>query len=54
MTERDPSTLSAGDLSDPSIEAAELARIAPARPDLWAQILVHPNCYPGLDGWIRQ
>ncbi|MBP1324947.1 hypothetical protein JOF28_000179 [Leucobacter exalbidus] len=32
--------------------AEQLAGLAANRPDLWAQISAHPNCYDGLRDWI--
>lgn len=32
--------------------AEQLAHLAGQRPDLWAQISAHPNCYDGLRSWI--
>ena len=37
---------------DPSLSAEALANLADQHPDLWAQILVHPNTYPALQEWI--
>ena len=39
-------------LYDPQLPAAELARIAQVRPDLWGQMLSHPQMYPELAAWI--
>lgn len=39
-------------LSLPSTPPEELARIASARPDLWAEIQGHPNVYPELVEWM--
>lgn len=38
---------------DPNLSAAELANIAASSPQSWPQILIHPNCYPGLAEWIQ-
>ena len=42
------------DLSDPAIEPLRLQELAQTHPQLWDQILQHPNVYPGLADWIRQ
>ncbi|MFV0433788.1 MAG: hypothetical protein ACK5LO_07410 [Leucobacter sp.] len=34
--------------------AEELARLAADQPELWPQILRHPNVYPELVGWIAE
>ncbi|MHA3724679.1 variant leucine-rich repeat-containing protein [Leucobacter sp. HY1910] len=34
--------------------AEQLATLAANRPDLWAQILAHPNCYDGLRAWVTE
>lgn len=41
------------DLSDPSISAHRLQELAQTHPQLWDEILRHPNVYPGLADWIR-
>lgn len=41
------------DLSDPSISAHRLQELAQTHPQLWDEILQHPNVYPGLADWIR-
>lgn len=49
----EPSSYTAEDLDDPSIDAVTLRNIAAERPDLWPQVLQHPSCYPGLADYIR-
>ena len=41
------------ELRDPSTSAQRLYEIAQERTDLHAQILSHPNVYPGLAEWVR-
>lgn len=53
MTDRDPASYTAADLTDPTINAATLRSIAAERSDLWPQVLQHPSCYPGLAEYIR-
>lgn len=50
---REPSSYTAADLTDPTIDAATLRNIAAERSDLWPQVLQHPSCYPGLADYIR-
>lgn len=38
----------------PNLSAQELFELASSQPELWEQILAHPNCYPDLANWIRQ
>lgn len=38
---------------DPSLDPAALHQLAQSRPDLWVQIIAHPNAYPGLLAWFR-
>ncbi|WP_460801572.1 variant leucine-rich repeat-containing protein [Microbacterium sp. GXF6406] len=54
MSTPEPSTCTAADLLDPRIPSATLGVLATARPDLWAMILAHPNCYPALSAHIRR
>jgi hypothetical protein len=54
MTDRDPSSFTVEELSDPTIPAAVLGQIAASRPDLWPAILGHPNTYPELRAYIIQ
>lgn len=39
---------------DSNLSAQELFELATNRPDLWPQIVAHPNCYPDLATWISQ
>lgn len=41
------------DLSDPAVEPLRLQELAQTHPQLWDEILQHPNVYPGLADWIR-
>ena len=41
-------------VQNPQTSSETLAFIAQYYPDLWPQILAHPNCYPGLTQWIEQ
>lgn len=41
------------DLNDPAIEPLRLQELAQSHPQLWDDILQHPNVYPGLADWIR-
>ena len=41
------------DLSDPSLSPHRLHELAQTHPELWDEILAHPNVYPGLSDWIR-
>lgn len=50
----DPSTVTAEDLQDPTIDAETLRTIAVARPDLRQVILQHPNCHAELADYIQQ
>lgn len=38
---------------DSQLNGAQLQQLAGQRPDLWPQILAHPNCYPELAQWIQ-
>lgn len=49
-----PSTVTAEDLQDPTIEAEILRRIAEVRPDLRQVILRHPNCHAELSDYVQQ
>lgn len=51
---RDPSSLRADDLTDPSVDVDTLRHIAAVRPDLRPAVLQHPNCDPELTGFIAQ
>lgn len=54
MNGKDPASYTAQDLADPTIDASTLGQLASSRPDLWQQILQHPNCYPELRQYIQQ
>lgn len=54
MLVNEPVNYTVANLADPGIDAATLGQVAAARPDLWAAILAHPNCYPELADWLRQ
>ncbi len=41
------------DLTDPAISPHRLQELAQTHPNLWDEILTHPNVYPGLADWIR-
>ena len=41
------------DLSDPSVSPHRLHELAQTHPELWDEILAHPNVYPGLTDWLR-
>lgn len=38
---------------DPALDAAALFQLAQSRPDLWTQIILHPNAYAGLLDWFK-
>lgn len=38
---------------DPQLSGLQLQELAGQRPDLWPEILAHPNCYPELAQWIQ-
>lgn len=42
------------ELGDPTTEAARLAEIAYAHPDLGARVVAHPNVYPDLVDWLTE
>lgn len=37
---------------DPHLDARQLQELAGSRPDLWDEIVQHPQCYPQLNEWI--
>lgn len=43
-----------GAMLDPALSASDLAKLAADRPDLWNEILEHPNVYDQLSGWIAE
>lgn len=38
---------------DPKLNGLQLQQLAAENPDLWPDILAHPNCYPALAQWIQ-
>ena len=42
------------EIDDPHTSAERLAQLSVERPDLQAQVVSHPNAYPGLVDWIAQ
>ena len=42
------------EVTDPATSAERLQQLALERPELGAQIAVHPNCYPELRQWIAK
>lgn len=54
MTQRDPASYTAEELTDPSIDPEVLRHITFVRPDLWDAVLAHPNCYRELAAHIHQ
>ncbi|NDK32418.1 variant leucine-rich repeat-containing protein [Nesterenkonia haasae] len=54
MTQRDPASYTAEDLTYQSVQPEVLRQVASTRPDLWDDVLAHPNCYPALATFIRQ
>ena len=53
MTDRDPASFTPADMLDPSLDGDTLRLLTAKRPDLWPQILEHPNTYPDLANFIR-
>ena len=44
----------AGETVPADASAVDLQQLAATKPELWDQILQHPNCYPALADWIKQ
>ncbi len=44
----------AGETVPADASAVDLQQLAATKPELWDQILRHPNCYPALADWIKQ
>ena len=47
-------TEEAGETVPADASATDLQQLAATKPQLWNQILQHPNCYPALAEWIKQ
>lgn len=54
MTQPDPASFSKESIARPETTPGELAQAATVRPDLWDDILAHPNCPESTSEWIRQ